>query len=50
MTALVLSILNKLYSFLQIRRATIKAWMRVCEIEISHVGKNNGNPDLVCGK
>ena len=20
----------------------------VCEIEISHMGKNNGNPDLVC--
>ena len=20
----------------------------MCEIEISHVGKNNGNPDLVC--
>ena len=22
--------------------------VRVCEIEISHMGKNNGNPDLVC--
>ena len=21
---------------------------RVCEIELSHMGKNNGNPDLVC--
>ena len=21
-----------------------------CEIEISHMGKNNGNPDLVCEK
>ena len=20
----------------------------VCELEISHMGKNNGNPDLVC--
>ena len=24
--------------------------LRVCEIEISHMGKNNGNPDLVCEK
>ena len=24
--------------------------VRVCEIEISHMGKNNGNPDLVCEK
>ena len=22
----------------------------VCEKEISHMGKNNGNPDLVCEK
>ena len=22
----------------------------MCEIEISHMGKNNGNPDLVCEK
>ena len=22
----------------------------VCEIELSHMGKNNGNPDLVCEK
>ena len=22
----------------------------MCEIEISHMGKNNGNPNLVCGK
>ena len=22
----------------------------MCEIEISHMGKNNGNPDLVCDK
>ena len=22
----------------------------MCEIEISHMGKNNGNPDLVCQK
>ena len=21
----------------------------MCEIEISHIGKNNVNPDLVCG-
>ena len=20
----------------------------VCEIELSHIGKNNGNPDMVC--
>ena len=24
--------------------------VRVCEIEISHMGKNNGNPDLACEK
>ena len=24
--------------------------VRVCEIELSHMGKNNGNPDLVCEK
>ena len=24
--------------------------MRVCEIELSHMGKHNGNPDLVCEK
>ena len=24
--------------------------VQVCEIEISHMGKNNGNPDLVCEK
>ena len=24
--------------------------VRVCEIEISHMVKNNGNPDLVCAK
>ena len=23
---------------------------RVCEIEFSHMGKNSGNPDLVCRK
>ena len=22
----------------------------VCDIELSHMGKNNGNPDLVCEK
>ena len=22
--------------------------VRVCELDISHMGKNNGNPDLVC--
>ena len=24
--------------------------VRVCEIELSHMGKNKGNPDLVCEK
>ena len=24
--------------------------VRVCEIELSHMNKNNGNPDLVCDK
>ena len=24
--------------------------VRVCDIELSHMGKNNGNPDLVCEK
>ena len=24
--------------------------VRVCEIELSHMGKNNGYPDLVCEK
>ena len=24
--------------------------VRVCEVELSHMGKNNGNPDLVCEK
>ena len=24
--------------------------VRVCEIELSHMGKINGNPDLVCEK
>ena len=24
--------------------------VRVCEIEISHMGENNGNPDLLCEK
>ena len=24
--------------------------VQVCEIELSHVGKINGNPDLVCEK
>ena len=22
--------------------------VQVCEVELSHMGKNNGNPDLVC--
>ena len=25
-------------------------WYVVCEIEFSHMGKNSGNPDLVCKK
>ena len=25
-------------------------WYGVCEIEFSHMGKNSGNPDLVCKK
>ena len=25
-------------------------WYEVCKIEFSHMGKNNGNPDLVCKK
>ena len=39
------------------RRATVRFFfnfslgrVRVCEIELSHMGKNNGNPDLVCEK
>ena len=24
--------------------------VRVCEVELSHISKNNGNPDLVCEK
>ena len=24
--------------------------VRVCEIELSHIGKNNGNPDLDCAR
>ena len=25
-------------------------WYEVCKIKFSHMGKNNGNPDLVCKK
>ena len=24
--------------------------VRVCEIALSHMDKNNGNPDVMCGK
>ena len=24
--------------------------VRICDIEFSHMGKNNGNPDLLCEK
>ena len=34
MTTLVLSILNRSYSFLQIRRTTIKAWMGLNFVKI----------------
>ena len=34
MTTLVLSILNRSYSFLQIRRTTIKAWMSLHFVKI----------------
>ena len=34
MTTLVLSILNRSYSFLQIRRTTIKAWMGLNLVKI----------------
>ena len=33
-TTLVLSFLNRSYSFLQIRRTTIKAWMRMNSVKI----------------
>ena len=37
------------------RRAAVHFYLslglvRVCEIESSHMGKNNGNPNLVCEK
>ena len=37
------------------RRAVVRFYLslglvRVCEIKLSHMGKNNGNPDLVCEK
>ena len=32
MTTIVLSILNRLYSYLQIRRTTIRAWMNFVKI------------------
>ena len=34
MTTLVLLFLNRLYSFLKIRRATIKAWMSLNSVKI----------------
>ena len=34
MTTLVLSFLNRLYSFLKIRRTTIKAWMSLNSVKI----------------
>ena len=31
-------------------RVTDMLLVWVCEIELSHMGKKNGNPDLVCEK
>ena len=28
----------------------LRCLVQVCEIELSHIGKNNKNPDLVCEK
>ena len=36
----------RLFVFISFRRASTSMF----EIELSHVGKNNGNPDLVCEK
>ena len=40
---------------IDVQRAAVRFYLslglvRVCEIEISHMDKNNGNPTLVCEK